>query len=108
MMQLEASFIVRTGQTWKVATFVIGEAVCAAVLFSLPPGASSTRLFVDFATIVIGIGIFLWAALVVKCPECQSRFFWRAMREKPVSTWLLEALLAEECPGCGHLPRARE
>ena len=91
------SFIVRTGHVREIAFLVFGGSLFGLISLSTPAGLHRIPLVAALVT-------YVWVPATTRCPKCRSRYLWRAMREKPVSRWLRETILADRCPQCDPEP----
>ena len=103
------SFIERTNQQWKVATFLLLMIVSGislilmiwrindSVSVSWIPG----EVFLSLAGVGTGLMAFLWLWVSVRCPRCRSRVAARILKNESVKTWLIRLFEFGECAECG-------
>ena len=102
------SFVGRTGQMKRMGTGVALMVIGAAVMLSpMPQFLAITRpetfgllLFGGIAITLIG---FLWLSLLIRCPSCRAKLFWRAVSQAQQALWF-RALMQTDCPACGYTP----
>ncbi len=89
---LENSVIFRTGQRWK---FVL--ALCLLLGGSFLPLVETLGMSWTTGTVVAVVG-YAYGCLMIRCPGCGSRWFWRAALDAS----LYKPLLTQAgCPACG-------
>jgi predicted RNA-binding Zn-ribbon protein involved in translation (DUF1610 family) len=89
-----------TGQGYKMTL-----SMCVTVIgfaFLLFAQVHSAYLLEPVACLVLFAGFF-GGPLAVSCPQCGSRFIWRAMRAQSISTWT-DIFAATHCPQCRFSP----
>jgi hypothetical protein len=104
-----SSFLDKTDQTWKrdlewlfwVGFCLIGWGVSQSAHRTLSG-------ILAVAGFVIVVGAFACPILSIRCPDCRSRVYWRAMREQRLSDFepWLDAMT--HCPVCGSDGRTRD
>ena len=107
----DVSLLQRTNQLWKI--YVFGGALilgCAATLlqgFLYEPLGKEAAMKIAVAGMALVIGSFIWAGLNIRCPKCQLKVFFHALRHKGFLSWFAWLLQAEDCPQCGpaQVPR---
>jgi hypothetical protein len=97
-----ASFLERTGQ---LHTFLIGIGLFVTI------GALLvwTFLFADLtdyfplqllSTMSAAGVVGAWLCFTIKCPRCDARIVWIAVREQNIGNWLGWVLALMRCPRC--------
>lgn len=105
------SLLQRTNQLWKI--YVFGGALilgCAATLFQgflYEPLGKEVAMQIAVAGMALVIGSFIWAGLSIRCPKCQLKVFFYALRHKGFLAWFAWLLQEEDCPQCdpAEVPR---
>lgn len=99
------TFLQRTGQLWKVVLFgaalVLG---CFATLFQgflYAPLGKELAMQIAIGGMVLMVGSFAWAGLNIRCPKCQLKIFFYALRKQGFFSWFAWLLQQEDCPQCG-------
>lgn len=96
----------RTNQSWKIWLFVALLLIgCAATLlqgFLYAPLGKELAIKIAVAGLGVLIGVFIWAAGSIRCPECQQKLFLHAVTKEGFLTWFSWLLQVESCPKCGH------
>jgi hypothetical protein len=99
------SLLQRTNQLWKI--YVFGGALalgCAATLlqgFLYEPLGKELAMKIGVAGMALIIGSFFWAGLNIRCPQCQLKIFYYALKHKGFLAWFAWLLQEEDCPQCG-------
>ena len=89
----ETSVIGKTGQWWKL---VIG--VLALVIGSIAPFFEASGMSWTVGTIIAVIGYGFTLAFV-RCPNCDLRWFWKALIYSEMYGSLFKTAV---CPSCKH------
>jgi hypothetical protein len=98
----QASFLEITGQSKRFLTgcglFVI---LGASLLFIFLYADLTDYFAFMFVSMVVAAFISgIWLCLAIRCPRCQARIVWIAVREQGVGGWLLWLLALTKCPRC--------
>jgi hypothetical protein len=101
-------FLVATGQLWKLLLTLGGGLLGGSVivlqrLLQDVAGREVTLRLVLLATCVSLVG-FGGAALLLRCPRCGLKLFWRAASTGDHASWFTRFFTMTECPGCHFLP----
>ena len=105
------SLLQRSNQLWKI--YVFGGALvlgCAATLlqgFLYEPLGKEVAMKIAVAGMALVIGSFIWTGLNIRCPKCQLKIFFYALKHKGFLAWFSWLLQAEECPQCGQVEAPR-
>jgi CHASE2 domain-containing sensor protein len=103
------TFLQKTGQGWKLTTFLVLVFVGGMFLLlmiwrvndptSLPslPG----QIVFSLTGTAIGIAAFLWLWWSVRCPRCRGRVAAEILRKESAAAWLNRLLEFSACPICG-------
>lgn len=100
------SLLQRTNQLWKILIFCIVGAIGGSVIVF--QGRLYSPLGEDFTILLVGLSTFLmvvtfvWASLSIKCPECNLRLFWHAVKKEKCGNWFTTLVSQEACPSCGY------
>ena len=102
---LENSIIEKTGQKWKLllsSGVVLVGMTCLAlgiVWIRYSQAAQSGSKVALSGMLVCWIGI-AFGFVAIRCPNCHSRWLWRAARELHATSWIVACIRATECPAC--------
>jgi endogenous inhibitor of DNA gyrase (YacG/DUF329 family) len=103
MAEESSSWIMATGQAWKlyvaIAGLVGGMALFSMALFSLVSGGTRFVAFVACGAF-LSLATFAWFAAVVRCHRCHAALVWKMMASRPFSSWLIDLAALERCPAC--------
>lgn len=100
------SWIVRTGQAWKLYVTLGGFAgalLCWTIaLFALGSGGGR---FVAWTACGVALGFvtFAWFAATLRCPHCHAKLVWTMVASRPHSSWVVDLAALEDCPVCERL-----
>lgn len=103
MSRQSSSWIVTTGQAWKlyvtVAGFTGALGLLTAAFFSLTSGG---RLFLAFGAcgLFLGAATFVWFTAALRCPHCSAKLVWTMAASRPHSSWVIDLAALEHCPLC--------
>jgi hypothetical protein len=98
-----SSWIIATGQAWKLYVTVAGLSgalgLMTAAFFSLAMGG---RLFMALAAcgLFLGIATFVWFIAALRCPHCLAKLVWTMAVSRPHSSWVIDLAALEYCPLC--------
>jgi hypothetical protein len=98
----------RTGQLWKL-TISLLSALFAMGLFLLmvkglnspDRGEQDTSVLYGLALVGVGIVLFAWLAIAIKCRRCGYGVVFKLMRRYSINEWHQKLTTATECPICG-------
>jgi hypothetical protein len=100
------SLLQRSNQQWKVwlfaALLVLGSAACLFQGFLYEPLGREAAMQIAVGGMGLVIGSFLWAGGAVKCPKCELKIFWHAIKKEGFLSWFAWLLQVESCPQCGY------
>jgi hypothetical protein len=101
-------FVGATHQGWKLALpFAV---VAIAGLIILSQGMIRARLGPEVTTrlllcaTLVGLGAFSFPTIALRCPRCEAKLFWQAVRTQGASAWLPWLLSLRHCPSCAYKP----
>ena len=90
---MSTGFIAATGQ--EVLVYVLLASFIGGAALSWIWREHAENCALCFAGgLIIALLSFVLLCVVVRCPRCRTRLFWRAVRSRPLSGWLMELLLA--------------
>lgn len=94
------SWLQRTNQRWKLAIFgttviTLGIALAAGL-------KAHSALWLPLSSTGLMGASFLWFFSSVRCPHCNARVAWWAVRTQAVRSWLQVLIDLERCPRCGR------
>lgn len=96
----------RSNQQWKIwlfgAMLVLGSAASLLQGFLYEPLGRELAMQIAVAGMGLVVGSFLWAGLNVKCPKCELKIFYHAIRKEGFFSWFAWLLQVETCPQCGY------
>lgn len=105
------SLLERSGQVWKIwlfgAMLVLGSAASLLQGFMVEPLGREMAMRAAVAGMGLVAGSFLWAGFAVRCPKCDLKLFWHALRKEGFFSWFAWLLQVEDCPHCGHAAAPR-
>lgn len=109
---MSGGFLDATRQTW---TFRGGWALvfagCVALVGEVQgwwgPMDPGPRTLLILGANMINVGAFAGMMLSIRCPRCQLKVLWHAMRTQPALGWLAWLNGLEACPSCGYKPASR-
>jgi hypothetical protein len=98
------SVIVRSGQAWKLLTFLAGASLMLLGLFtalsSSVPLSETSKIVVLLGSLSLGIGSFVFLAVGLACPRCRIRWAWWQMRHGSGVDAMSRLMLLQKCPAC--------
>jgi hypothetical protein len=102
------SFLARTGQWWKVMTFLILFAMAGIFLAlmvwrindSTSVRAVPGQIAFALAGTATGLAALLWLWFSIRCPRCGTAIGGELLKREPVGRWLARLFELTECPIC--------
>lgn len=61
-----------------------------------------TMTLILIGAMLLVVSVFTWAYNFIKCPNCELKIFWHAIRKEGLGSWFAWLLNLEECPHCGN------
>jgi hypothetical protein len=106
------TWIVSTGQGWKVGVFLIMMAAAGLgfviffILLSLRALSDETLTLLGVMSTMIGSLSMVWFFLSIRCRACGRRPVWTLVNNSEVSAWWIQLIRSEDCPICHDRPRS--
>lgn len=103
MSREKPSWLIATGQAWKLYVTVSGFSGALGLLtlafFSLTSGGGQ---FMAFAAcgLFLGAATFVWFTSAIRCPHCSAKLVWTMVASRPHSSWVIDLAALEHCPVC--------
>lgn len=101
------SWIVNTGQLWKLGFFysMILVTLLLIVAFILAVNGYMISAFagkfeIAITFILVGASSLLWLCLSIRCPQCGTRPVWGIFKTIDVNAWLVKLYSMERCTKC--------
>ncbi len=105
MTPTDKTWIVRTGQIWKLYVALAGFSgtllLVTIAVFSLATSGSRV-VALTACGVFLGIATFLWLTMALRCPHCFARLVWKMVTSRPHSSWLIDLAGLDSCPVCHH------
>jgi hypothetical protein len=107
------SWIVSTGQSWKISVFLIMMAAASLgfviyfILLSSHALSDETLGPLVVMSAMIGSSSMVWFFLSIRCRACGGRPAWTLVNNSAVSGWWIRLIQSAECPICHDRPLAR-
>lgn len=100
------TFLSQTGQTKKLVTCSVALAGAMWVNHRVHSDthAATVDALIWIGSLSVAVGAFAAMCVTIKCPQCHTRLFWRAVSKMPVQRWANELWTATECPICHYKP----
>jgi predicted ferric reductase len=96
--------ISKTGQSWKIigSLAVIFLSGVSMIYGQLNIDVLSNELFFYYVAggAIVGLLSFIFACVSIKCPFCNSKWFWSAVCRKDKNQWLFWLHTLGACPKC--------
>jgi hypothetical protein len=98
------SVVVRSGQAWKLMTFLAGASLTLlglfTALFASVALSETGRIVMLLGSVSLGIGSSAFLALALICPRCRTRWAWWQMRHGSGVDVFGGLMLLRKCPAC--------
>jgi endogenous inhibitor of DNA gyrase (YacG/DUF329 family) len=95
-------FLIKTNMHLRLiitlGMMAIGVLMC--IIGSINSYSTKTGLILLCGMLISCIG-FVLSILVVRCPRCKTKLYWKAIKEHEISNWLTWLLTLDKCPICG-------
>ena len=89
---------------WLDAGHLWGGLILASWNALVPIDSDVSLLMLSLGGIALVVSGFVWLSIMIRCPRCQARIFWRAIAGEPLGSWY-DGLLGSTCPACRYDPR---
>ena len=103
MRVAETTWIISTGQAWKLYVALAGFGGALALFtiaaFSLASGGSRT-LALTACGALLAVATFVWLIAALRCPHCLAKLVWKMAISRPHSSWLIDLAGLDDCPIC--------
>ena len=104
------SWIVSTGQSWKIGVFLVMMAAAGLgfviffILLSSKTLSDETLALLGIMPTIIGSSSMVWFFLSIRCRACGRRPAWTLVNNSAVSDWWIRLIQSAECPICRDRP----
>ncbi len=107
------SWLIKTGQTWKILIFIGISAIDLLLLilmiwsFNNPKselfvktGINDLQILTAFLVSALAGLMFLFIS--VQCPKCKKRPIYRIIKKSNLAEWFNTLIAFDKCPYCGY------
>lgn len=104
-MKRESSWIIQTGQAWKIYVAVVGFSgalACFTLGFFSLGGNEGKFLGLMACGTMLLVATFAWFTIALRCPHCLAKLVWTMAMSRPHSSWVIDLAGLESCPLCHH------
>lgn len=96
----------RSGQLWKIYLFgaglLLGSLATLCQGFLYQPLGKELAMQIALGGVGLIVGSFVWAGNAIRCPQCELKIFFHALRQRGFLSWFAWLLQQEECPQCAY------